>query len=217
MSDLHWVLLIVAGYSIGSLPFAVLVAKLYRLPDPRNYGSGNPGATNVMRSGHKKAARIVFGLDLGKGLLPTTLGHILSGPTAAAIAGLAAVVGHVWPITMRFQGGKGVSTNFGLLLALDYRLAAGAGVAWLGIYLLAKSVSLASLASCCVATLLAIMLYGLGNPVGASVGAAAMLIVIRHKKNIRSFAAGRNDQFSQTRSTRSSATSTTKKPPHGQP
>src|SRR5688572_27253958 len=137
-------LFVLAAYLIGSLSFAVIVSRAYGLPDPRSYGSGNPGATNVLRSGRKQAAVLTLVGDAGKGWLAVLLAQRY-GVADAALAGvaLAAFVGHVWPVFFRFQGGKGVATAAGILLAVDPWLGAGTLATWIIITALFRISSLA--------------------------------------------------------------------------
>src|SRR5262245_43546490 len=123
---------ILIAYLIGSLPFAVIVSKALGLPDPRSYGSGNPGATNVLRTGRKLAALLTLAGDGGKGWLAVFLA-VRYGPDAIAVAGcaLAVFLGHLFPVFLRLRGGKGVATAAGVLLAIDPWLAAAAGATWL--------------------------------------------------------------------------------------
>ena len=119
---------ILVAYLIGSISFAVLVSRAFGLPDPRSYGSGNPGATNVLRTGKKVAAALTLLGDAFKGWFAVALTqqHVVADPVAIAAAAVAVVAGHLWPLFFRFEGGKGVSTAVGVLLALDPWLAAGA-------------------------------------------------------------------------------------------
>src|SRR5690349_21753234 len=115
-----------AGYLLGSVSFAIVVSRLMALPDPRSYGSKNPGATNVLRSGSKPAAVLTLLGDGAKGWLAAWLAWRLTGDaTVAAVAGFAAFLGHLWPVFHRFAGGKGVATAAGALLGLDWRVGAG--------------------------------------------------------------------------------------------
>ena len=128
-------LLIIAGYALGSLSSAIIVCRLMGLPDPRGQGSGNPGATNVLRFGGKKAAALVFAGDALKGLIPVLAGKALAHPPGViAAVGLAAFVGHLFPVFFRFEGGKGVATGFGAILGVWPHLtipALGAVGTWL--------------------------------------------------------------------------------------
>src|SRR5688572_31226053 len=116
---------IVLAYLLGSISFAVLVSRAYGLPDPHTYGSGNPGATNVLRTGRKAAAALTLVGDAFKGWFAVALAqqHAIAEPAAVGAAAVAVIVGHMWPVFFRFEGGKGISTALGVLIALDYRIA----------------------------------------------------------------------------------------------
>ena len=181
-------LAVVAAYLLGSISFAIVFSKLLRLPDPRSYGSGNPGATNVLRSGSKAAALLTLVGDTLKGFVAVVLALVFL-PESAPYVGLAAYLGHLYPVYHRFQGGKGVATAAGVLFALN---------AWLGLATLAtfavivaffRYVSLGSI----VAALFAIFFswfIKLDGPTIVAVAVMAMLVVWRHRENIRRLAAG---------------------------
>jgi glycerol-3-phosphate acyltransferase PlsY len=188
-----------AAYLIGSLSFAVIVSRVMGLADPRTYGSGNPGATNVLRSGSKAAAVVTLLLDAFKGWLPVMLvqwfgaAHGL-GEGAQALAGLAAFLGHLWPVFFRFAGGKGVATAAGVLLAFDPWLGAAALATWLAVVALSRYSSLASIA----AAVCAPAWYLLGDGVvwrasghkTLAMAAMGLLLIWRHRENIRRLIAG---------------------------
>ncbi|MET0543874.1 MAG: glycerol-3-phosphate 1-O-acyltransferase PlsY [Variovorax sp.] len=193
------VIAIVASYLIGSLSFAVIVSKALGMSDPRSYGSGNPGATNVLRSGNKGAALATLLLDAVKGWLPVFVVQQLSptwgfGTGVAALAGLAAFLGHLYPVFFGFHGGKGVATAAGVLLGLNWILGLATGGTWLIIALFFRYSSLASL----VAAFFAPAYYLLGNGVAWSANPVALcalvvmslLLVWRHRENIRRLLAG---------------------------
>src|SRR5919109_5501401 len=119
---------VLAAYCIGSISFAIVVSRLMRLPDPRSYGSKNPGATNVLRTGRKAAAVLTLAGDAGKGWLAVWLAAFFTD--ALALAGLAAFLGHLFPVFHRFQGGKGVATAAGVLFALHWQIGIGTVVTW---------------------------------------------------------------------------------------
>ena len=150
MNPLGPVLATLAAYLIGSLSFAVIVSRAMGLADPRSYGSGNPGATNVLRSGSKAAAVVTLLLDAAKGWLPVMLVKWLGpanglGEGTQALVGLAAFLGHLWPVFFRFQGGKGVATAAGVLLAFEPWLGVAALASWLIIAIFFRYSSLASI------------------------------------------------------------------------
>ena len=178
----------VLAYLLGSLSFAVIVSKAMRLDDPRSYGSGNPGATNVLRSGNKAAAVLTLLLDALKGVVAVLVARDLSGrfgfgETLIALAGLAAFLGHLWPVFFRFEGGKGVATAAGVLLALN----GWVGLACLGTWLvIAFATRYSSLAALVTALLAPVYTYFLiGDPqVVVLVAVMSVLLVWRHSANI---------------------------------
>jgi len=185
---------IVGAYLVGSISFAVVVSKLFRLPDPRSYGSGNPGATNVLRSGNKAAAALTLAGDGAKGWLAVWLAYRLGaswGDASLATAGaaLAVFVGHVYPVFHRFAGGKGVATAAGVAFALSWQLGLILAGVWLAVALVSRMSSLASLAAAVAAP--ALGLYFIGNaPESWALFPIAVLLVWRHHGNIRKILAG---------------------------
>ena len=196
MESLHPLLPLLAvllAYLVGSLSFAVIVSKAMGLHDPRSYGSRNPGATNVLRSGSKAAAAITLLLDGAKGWLPVALvGRFGSAygleEGTMAMVGLAAFLGHLFPLYFRFQGGKGVATALGVLLGYSWILGLAAMASWLIIAFFFRYSSLASL----VATVFAPVYYVFGDGVAwyleksvlLSMGVMALLLIWRHVGNI---------------------------------
>lgn len=179
-------LVVLAAYCLGSISFAIVVSRLMRLPDPRSYGSKNPGATNVLRTGKKAAAVLTLAGDAGKGALAVWLASFFTAEVA--LAGLAAFAGHLFPVFHRFQGGKGVATAAGVLLALDWRVGLGTVVTWLVIALFLRYSSLAALVAALFAPLAAAYLLGWQSAI--VVGAMSALLVWRHKANIARLLAG---------------------------
>ena len=183
------------AYLIGSISFAVLVSRAFGLPDPRSYGSGNPGATNVLRTGRKVAAALTLLGDALKGWFAMTVvqQHVIADPFAVGVAAVAVTAGHMWPVYFRFHGGKGVSTTIGVLAALDGWLAAGAVATWIIITFFFRISSLAALVATAFATFFSFFLYGMGRfALEPAVGVAVMsaLLVWRHQANIRNLIAG---------------------------
>jgi glycerol-3-phosphate acyltransferase PlsY len=177
------------AYLLGSLPFAVIVSKAFGLADPRTFGSKNPGATNVLRSGNKLAAVLTLLGDAAKGLLAMWLARLLGADeTGAAVAGIAAFLGHIFPVFLRFKGGKGVATALGVLAGFSGWLAlAGAGT-WLAVAVIFRYSSLAALAAALVAPFAA---WGIVDATAAvAVAAMSTLLVWRHAENIRKLLAG---------------------------
>jgi glycerol-3-phosphate acyltransferase PlsY len=173
-----------AAYLLGSVSFAIVVSRLMALPDPRSYGSKNPGATNVLRSGSKVAAVLTLAGDAGKGWLAAWLAWRVTGdPLAVAVTGLAAFLGHLYPVLHRFAGGKGVATAAGVLLGLDWRIGVGTLATWILIAVFIRYSSLAALIAAVFAPLATFYLYGAGAPALAVLIMAAFL-VWRHKQNI---------------------------------
>ena len=194
---------IVGGYLLGSVSFAVLVSRVFGLNDPRSYGSGNPGATNVLRSGSKAAAIAVLVLDVLKGLLPVALVlHIgpdygLTGAGAAALTGLAAFVGHLYPVFFGFKGGKGVATALGVVLALSPWLALAVLVVFGVVLAATRYVSLASMSAAAAAPLIMLLPGPWGHSVLAVVAVVVMaaLLIWRHRANIERLRAGTEAKF----------------------
>ncbi|HLF38951.1 MAG TPA: glycerol-3-phosphate 1-O-acyltransferase PlsY, partial [Burkholderiales bacterium] len=186
------VALTLLAYLLGSIPFAVIVSRVFVLPDPRSYGSGNPGATNVLRTGSKAAAALTLLGDAFKGWLAVFLAQRMAeaGMTDVAVAAavVAVTLGHMYPVFLRFRGGKGVSTSIGVLMALDLWLAAGAIATWLVIAYFFRISSLAALVAAAFATIFSFYLHGMGRiPLELAVGVAvvSVLLVWRHKANVR--------------------------------
>ncbi len=190
---------VIAAYLIGSLSFAVIVSKYYGMDDPRTYGSGNPGATNVLRSGKKKAAALTLLGDALKGLAAVVLARCLqdalnlSDITIAAVA-VAALVGHMWPLFFGFKGGKGVATALGVLLALSPATALVCAAIWLVMAFGFKVSSLAALAATVAAPLVAFWLMPYPSWAWATV-VIAVLVLYRHKSNIQNLLQGKEGKI----------------------
>jgi len=184
MNIILGIVLPVIGYLCGSLASAVVVCRMMKLPDPREGGSGNPGATNVLRLGGKKAAGLTLAGDVLKGVVPVLLAHVLTdSPAILAGTAVAAVVGHMYPVFFGFKGGKGVATAFGAVAALVYPVALFMGAVWVLAALATRYASLASMAAAVAAPLFALVF--IREPayiIGLSVIAA--LLVYRHRGNI---------------------------------
>jgi glycerol-3-phosphate acyltransferase PlsY len=187
-------LFVVTAYLLGSLSFAVIVSKAMRLPDPRAYGSGNPGATNVLRSGRKSAAVLTLLGDMLKGLVAVLLARTLVpefGLPAVIVplCGVAVFVGHLFPLFFSFKGGKGVATALGVLLGFSPWLGLACLGTWIAIAALFRISSLAALMTAALSPIYAGLLLGWGDTTVA-VLAIALLLVYRHKGNIARLAAG---------------------------
>lgn len=185
------IVFVIAAYLLGSVSFAVITSKLFGLADPRTYGSGNPGATNVLRSGKKAAAALTLFGDAAKGWLAVFLAiqFALSGTQVALIA-LAVFIGHLFPVFLNFKGGKGVATALGVLLALDVWVGLGGLATWLLIALVFRYSSLAALVAA-VATPVYGLLLGLPREWVLASGIMSLLLIWRHKSNIRNLLAGK--------------------------
>jgi len=182
-----------AAYLVGSLSFAVIVSRLMGLNDPRTFGSKNPGATNVLRSGSKPAAIITLLLDAAKGWLPVMLVHWYGKPYGLldgtlAMVGLAAFLGHVYPVFFKFVGGKGVATALGVLLGLSGWLGLATALIWLGMALAFRYSSLASITAAVMAPVLYVLASGtlwfMSKSVALSVSVMALFLLYRHADNI---------------------------------
>jgi glycerol-3-phosphate acyltransferase PlsY len=190
---LLWALL---GYLLGSVPFGVLVTRAMGLGDLRAVGSGNIGATNVLRTGSKGAALATLLLDGGKGALAVLLARVLGGEEAAAqAAGLAAFLGHCFPVWLRFRGGKGVATFLGTLLALAWPVGVGACLLWLATAALSRLSSLAALVAALWSPVLAALL-GRGD-VAVLAALLAVVLTLRHASNIARLRAGTEPRIGQ--------------------
>ncbi len=192
MRAMNLVVVAIAAYLIGSVSFAVVVSRALGLPDPRSYGSGNPGATNVLRTGRKAAAVLTLLGDAAKGAVAVVLAREFgSAPTVAAgIAVVCAVLGHVFPLYHRFAGGKGVSTAAGVLFALNPWLGAGTLATWIAIAAFFRISSLAALIASISAPVFTAMLYDVRHPYFIAVLIVAVILILRHRANIAKLLAG---------------------------
>lgn len=191
---MNLILLIIAGYLVGSLSFAVIVSRAMGLPDPHSYGSGNPGATNVLRSGKKAAAVLTLAGDALKGLVVILVARSLAtaadfGPGDFALGGLAAFLGHLYPVFFGFRGGKGVATAAGVLFGLSVPLGGIVLAVWIAVFAISRVSSLGALAAAVAAPIATAFLIGNDVVIGAVVVMAALLIW-RHRENIRRLRAG---------------------------
>lgn len=189
----------VLAYLAGSISTAIIVCRMMGLPDPRSEGSHNPGATNVLRFGGKKAAAITLVGDFAKGLLPVLLARWAGlDETGLAVTGLAAFLGHLYPVFFGFQGGKGVATAFGVILGLSWPLALAALAVWL---FMAFVVRISSLSALTAAALTPLVGWWLGLP-GRYLAAVLLmvgLLIWRHRSNIRKLLAGAEDKIGTDR------------------
>jgi glycerol-3-phosphate acyltransferase PlsY len=187
-------LFIAVAYLIGSISFAVVVSKAFGLPDPHTYGSGNPGATNVLRTGNKLAAAITLVGDGAKGWFAVFLAQQLAprfgvAETIMAFVALAVFLGHLFPVFFGFKGGKGVATAAGILFAIDWRIGLGTLATWAIIAAIFRYSSLAALIAAAFAPFFTALVLGF-TAYAAAVLVIAALLVWRHSENIRKLMAG---------------------------
>jgi acyl phosphate:glycerol-3-phosphate acyltransferase len=218
MEIVNALLAAVAGYLIGSLSFAVIVSRVMGLSDPRSYGSGNPGATNVLRSGNKAAAVLTLVFDALKGYLPVLAvflwgGRFGLGEGTAALVGLGAFLGHLWPVFFRFEGGKGVATAAGVIFALNPVLGAATLVTWVVIAFFSRYSSLAAMVSAAFAPVYQLLIWEAG-PTALALIVMGLLLVWRHQANIKKLLAGTESKLGQ-KAAGSPPAGASKKHPHG--
>ena len=197
-------LVAVGSYLLGSISFAVIVSRVFGLPDPRSYGSNNPGATNVLRTGNKLAAALTLLGDALKGWLAVALtasaAPILGlGEVHIALAALFALLGHLFPAFYQFKGGKGVATALGVLLALDWRVGSAAAVLWLLLFALTRTSSLAALGATAAMPIVAYYFRD-GDLRTGVILLLALLVIWRHKENILRLLSGRETRIGNTKS-----------------
>lgn len=191
------------GYLAGSIPFALVVSRLMRLPDPRTYGSGNIGATNVLRSGSRIAALLTVVGDAGKGWAAVLVARALDlDATALAVTGAAAFVGHLFPVWLRFRGGKGVATAGGVLIAFDWRLGLAVIAAWLVVVVATRYSSLAGIVAALVAPAAAWWILGPG-PMLYAVAAMGVVLIARHHANIGKLLRGEESRVGERKNSQS--------------
>lgn len=188
-------LLIIAAYLLGSVSSAIIVCRLMGLPDPRTQGSNNPGATNVMRIGGKKPAAITLLGDSLKGLIPMLVGHALGvGPAVLAGIGLAAFIGHLYPVFFGFRGGKGVATALGVQFGLYWPIGLCVAAVWLFVAKVLKISSLSGLVSMALAPVFVWLFWPEKVLIGMQLIITGLLIW-RHRSNIRNLVAGTEDRI----------------------
>ncbi len=186
-------IVIVAAYLVGSLSSAIIVCKIMGLPDPRGEGSGNPGATNVLRFGGKKAAAITLAGDMLKGLIPVLIAHFLQlGMTTIALTGFAAFLGHLYPVFFQFRGGKGVATMLGVMLGFNWLVGVATAGTWL---FMAKIVKISSLSALVATALAPVYVWLWFNAPATVILTAAMTVILfwRHRSNIQNLLKGTED------------------------
>jgi glycerol-3-phosphate acyltransferase PlsY len=185
---------ILVAYLIGSISFAVVVSWFFGLPDPHTYGSGNPGATNVLRTGRKLAAVLTLAGDAAKGAAAFCLARYFAlqfgvGEATLAAVALAAFFGHLYPLYFHFKGGKGVATAAGILLAMDWRIGLSVLVIWVVVALVSRYSSLAALVAAALSPVVCFYFLGWG-PLTWAVVIMALMLIWRHRANITRLASG---------------------------
>jgi glycerol-3-phosphate acyltransferase PlsY len=190
----------IGGYLAGSIPFALVVSRIMGLPDPRTYGSGNIGATNVLRSGSRVAALATMIGDIGKGWVAVLVARMLALDTdMVALVGFSAFLGHLFPLWLKFKGGKGVATAAGVLIAFDWRLGVLVIAIWLAVAVATRYSSLAALVAAVAAPIAAWYFFGVG-PLFAAVAGMGALLALRHHENIRKLARGEESRIGAKKS-----------------
>lgn len=186
---------VIAAYLIGCIPFAVVVSKAFGLADPRSFGSGNPGATNVLRTGNKLAAFLTLFGDAAKGAIAIGVATLLGLPAdLLGWIGFVAFMGHVFPVTLDFKGGKGVSTSAGVLLALYWPLGLATLGTWLFMAFTLRYSSLSAITAALLAPVYAVFM-GLPTPIVVPVALMAAMLLIKHASNLRRLLAGQESKI----------------------
>lgn len=194
--------IVITAYLLGSVSFAVIVSRIMALPDPHQYGSGNPGATNVLRTGNKKAAALTLAGDALKGIVAVMIALFSVkvfpevSPHIVPAAALAVFLGHLFPVFHRFKGGKGVATAAGVIFALNWKLGLLLLVIWLAIAVGLKISSLAALAAALALLIGAFWIYG-NSVLSWTFVAMVLLLIWRHKSNIMRLCQGKEDRLQQ--------------------
>ena len=184
LSPLAIVVCVIGGYLLGSIPFGVIITRLGGAGDVRSIGSGNIGATNVLRTGRRDLALLTLLGDGGKGAVAVLIARMLFGEDAAALAGAAAFIGHIFPVWLKFKGGKGVATFFGVLLAVAWPVGLAAGATWIVVAALLRWSSVAALAAAVLSPTFAAIFHQRVSTLVLAVF-MALVIVYRHQENIR--------------------------------
>jgi len=195
---------IIISYLIGSLSFAIIISRLMKMDDPRSYGSKNAGATNVMRSGNKKAAALTLLCDMLKGLVVVLIAKhffekVQGGASIVAICGILVVLGHIYPIFFKFKGGKGVATAIGAILGFNPWVALLLVATWLLIFLISRISSLSALVATVLSPVYAFMLMG-NTPYFAVILVIAFFVLYKHKTNIVRLITGKEHKFTKDQS-----------------
>ncbi|MBI1424734.1 MAG: glycerol-3-phosphate 1-O-acyltransferase PlsY [Gammaproteobacteria bacterium] len=193
------IVLIVCAYLIGSISSAILVCKLMHLPDPRAHGSGNPGATNVLRVGGKKAAAITLFGDMLKGLLPALVAQLLGVSfLALALTGFAAFIGHLLPIFFGFKGGKGVATMLGVMFGFHWAVGLATALTWLLVAKVFKISSLSALVATVLAPFYVLLIMGSNKPLIIATAVMTLILFWRHRSNIQNLLSGKEGRIGKS-------------------
>jgi len=179
---MDWAITAVLAYILGSIPFGLVMARLFGLGDIRDIGSGNIGATNVLRTGNKPAAFLTLVFDAGKGAAAVLIAREVFGEGAAGFAGLFAVVGHLFPIVLKFKGGKGVATFLGTLLALSFPAGLAACATWLVVAIISRISSLSAIGAAALAPAFVFYFYHMHGAI--LVGILSIIVIAKHHQNI---------------------------------
>ena len=186
---------LIGGYLLGSVPFGVIATQLGGAGDIRSVGSGNIGATNVLRTGRKDLAALTLIGDIGKGVLAVLVARALWGETAGAVAGGAAFLGHLYPVWLKFKGGKGVATFFGIMLAAAWPVGVLAALTWIAVAVIFRISSLSALVATALAPFYALAVLDNPRDIVALAAFTAVLIYLRHTPNIQRLLKGQEPRI----------------------
>jgi len=193
------IILVVCAYLIGSISSAIIVCKLMRLPDPRAHGSGNPGATNVLRVGGKKAAAITLFGDMLKGLLPVLVANLLHvSDLALALVGFAAFIGHLFPLFFGLKGGKGVATMLGVMFGFHWGVGVATALTWVIIAKVFKISSLSALIATALAPFYVLLIMGSNKPLIIATAVMTLILFWRHRSNIQNLLSGKEGRIGKS-------------------
>lgn len=193
------IILVVCAYLIGSISSAIIVCKLMRLPDPRAHGSGNPGATNVLRVGGKKAAAITLFGDMLKGLLPVLVAKLLHvSDLALALVGFAAFIGHLFPLFFGLKGGKGVATMLGVMFGFHWGVGVATALTWVIIAKVFKISSLSALIATALAPFYVLLIMGSNKPLIIATAVMTLILFWRHRSNIQNLLSGKEGRIGKS-------------------
>ncbi len=193
------IIFIVCAYLIGSVSSAIIVCKLMRLPDPRSTGSGNPGATNVLRVGGKKAAAITLVGDVLKGLLPVLVAKLLHvSDLTLALVGFAAFIGHLFPLFFGLKGGKGVATMLGVMFGFHWAVGLATALTWLIVAKVFKISSLSALIATALAPFYVLLIMGSNKPLIIATAVMTLILFWRHRSNIQNLLSGKEGRIGKS-------------------